>query len=186
MSEAQSVALQILHEMQDVLDQVDPAEVERLVDELLSAEKVFFFAVGRVFLSLECLAKRLGHLGIDCQVVGSINEKPATPGDLLLVASGSGESKLPVEIARIAKIKGARLGIITSARNSTLKSMADFAVHLPCPTKKDASAGVASIQPMSALFDQSLHIFGDTVAILVQRRKGIKAEDLWQYHANLE
>jgi 6-phospho-3-hexuloisomerase len=186
MSEAQSVALHILHEIQDVLDQVDPAEVERLVDELLSAEKVFFFAVGRVFLSLECLAKRLGHLGIDCQVVGSINEKPATPRDLLLVASGSGESKLPVEIARIAKSKGARLGIITSAHSSTLKSMADFAVHLPCPTKNDAAAGVTSIQPMSALFDQSLHIFGDTVAILVQRRKGFKAEDLWQFHANLE
>ena len=111
MSESQNIAVQILNEIQDVLDQVDPLEVERLVDELVTAEKVFFFAVGRVFLSLECLAKRLGHLGIDCQIVGSINEKPVTPRDLLLVASGSGESKLPVEIARIAKSKSARLGI---------------------------------------------------------------------------
>ena len=186
MTGAKSIAVQIINEVQDVLDQVDEAEVEVLVNEILAAEKVFFFAVGRVFLSLECMAKRLGHLGIDCQVVGSINEKPATPRDLLLVASGSGESKLPVEIARIAKSKGSRLGIITSARSSTLKAMADFAVHLPCPTKNDAAAGVASIQPMSALFDQSLHIFGDTAAILVQRRKGLKTEDLWQYHANLE
>ena len=186
MEDEKTIAHLILTEIGTVLDQVEPAEIECLVDELLNAEKVFFFAVGRVFLSLECLAKRLGHLGIDCQVVGSINEKPITPRDLLLIASGSGESKLPVEIARIAKKKGARLGIITSARSSTLKSLCDFAVHLPCPTKNDLAAGVASIQPMSALFDQSLHIFGDVIAILVQRRKGLKTEDLWQYHANLE
>ncbi len=146
MAEAQSVALQILHEIQDVLDQVDGEEVERLVDELLAAEKVFFFGVGRVFLSLECLAKRLGHLGVDCQVVGSINEKPATPRDLLLIASGSGESKLPVEIARIAKSKGARLGIITSAPSSTLKSMADFAVRLPVPDQKQCR-GRGAVHP---------------------------------------
>jgi 6-phospho-3-hexuloisomerase len=186
MSNSQEISKQILLEIQTVLEQVDPQEVDRLVKELLAAEKVFFFAVGRVFLSLECFAKRLGHLGVDCQVVGSINEKPITPHDLLLVASGSGESKLPVEIARIAKSKGAGLGIITSARSSTLKSLCDFAVHLPCPTKNDIAAGVTSMQPMSALFDQSLHIFGDTTAILLQQRKGLDTGDLWQYHANLE
>ena len=186
MSENQAISNQILHEIQTVLDKVDPTEVDRLVDELLKAKKVFFFAVGRVFLSLECFAKRLGHLGIDCQVVGSINERPITPDDLLLIASGSGESRLPVEIARIAKSKGARLGIITSSRSSTLKELCNFAVHLPCPTKFDVAAGVSSSQPMSALFDQSLHIFGDTVAIMLQKKKGIDNSELWPYHANLE
>jgi 6-phospho-3-hexuloisomerase len=186
MGEEKVIARQILSEIGTVLDQVEPEEVESLVGELLAAQKVFFFAVGRVLLSLECMAKRLGHLGIDCQVVGSINEKPINPRDLLLIASGSGESKLPVEIARIARNKGARLGLITSARSSTIKSMSDFVVHLPCPTKNDPAAGVSSRQPMSALFDQSLHIFGDVVALLVLDRKGLKVEELWKYHANLE
>ena len=176
----------ILQEIETVIHQVDPQETERLVQEILKAEKVFLFAVGRVFLSLQCFGKRLSHLGIDCQVVGSITEKPADNQDLLIIASGSGESKLPLEIARIAKSKGTRLALITSARVSSIKAMSDIAIHLPCPTKNDPHAGVPSQQPMSSLFDQSLHVFGDIIAIMLQQEKGLKTEDLWRYHANLE
>jgi 6-phospho-3-hexuloisomerase len=180
------IARAIIGEVQAVLDRVDPEETDRLIAEIGAAQKVFIFAVGRVFLALQCLGKRLGHLGIDCQVVGSITEKPITPRDLLLIASGSGESKLPAEIARIAKGKGARLGIITSARASTIKSLSDFAVHLPCPTKNDPAAGVRSTQAMTNLFDQTLHLYGDVVAMMIQQGKGMRDEDLWQFHANLE
>ena len=186
MTAYREISSTILKELGQVLSQVEVAEADRLVSELLEAKKVFIFAVGRVFLALQCLGKRLGHLGIDCQVVGAINEKPIAPGDLMLIASGSGESKLPAEIARIAKSKGARLGLITAATNSTIKDMSDFAVHLSCPTKHDSSSGARSIQAMSTLFDQSLHIFGDVVSLMIQTRKGLKSEELWQNHANLE
>lgn len=182
----QDISQQIQNEIQEVLLNTDKQEVEILIKEILAAEKVFIFAVGRVFLALQCFGKRLGHLGIDCQVVGSITEKPISPNDLLLIASGSGESKLPIEISRIAKSKKARLGLITSNRKSTIKSMSDFAVHLPCPTKNDSTFGIISKQPMSTLFDQSLHIFCDIIAVLLQNIKGIHPDDLWQFHANLE
>ncbi len=180
------VGRRIAGEVQTVLERVDAEETHRLISELLAAQRVFIFAVGRVFLVLQCLGKRLGHLGIDCQVVGSIAEKPIMPRDLLLIASGSGESKLPAEIARIAKSKGARLGIITSTQASTIKSLSDFAVHLPCPTKNDPAAGVKSAQMMSTLFDQALHLYGDVVAMMIQQSKDVRDEDLWQRHANLE
>ena len=186
MLNCKDTAGQIVSEIVTVLKQADQREAEMLVRELIAAEKVFIFAVGRVFLSLQCLGKRLGHMGIDCQVVGAVNEKPIGSKDLLLIASGSGESKLPAEIARIAKSKGAKLGLITSAKTSTIKSISDFAVHLPCPTKTDANAGFSSIQPMSALFDQCLHVFGDAVALMIQDARGLKKEELWRYHANLE
>ena len=176
----------IVAEIKEVLDKVDSAEAEKLVSEIIKAEKVFIFAVGRVFLSLKALGKRLGHLQIDCQVVGSINEKPISKNDLLLVASGSGESKLPIQIARIGKSAGVAVGLITSARRSTLKDIADFCVHLPSPTKNDSSAGIKSSQSMSTLFDQALHIFGDAILMVIQERKGLKNEELWKYHANLE
>lgn len=176
----------IVTEIESVLGKVNPSEIDRLVEEILKAEKVFIFAVGRVFLSLQCFGKRLGHFQVDCQIVGSVNEKPISKKDLLLIASGSGESKLPVQVARIAKNKGATVGLITSAVKSPLKETADFCVHLPAPTKNDKLTGVKSIQSMSTLFDQTLHIFGDMVAILIQERKGLKNSDLWKYHANLE
>jgi ribulose-phosphate 3-epimerase len=177
---------QIVAEIVEVLDQVNPREVEQLVDTLITARRVFIFAVGRVLMSLECLGKRLNHLGIDCQVVGAMDEKPIGAEDILLIASGSGESKLPAEIARIAKAKGARLALITSASESTIKSISDVVVHLPCPTKKEPSRGVKSIQLMSTLFDQGLHIFGDALAMQIQQCKQLSHDAVWQRHANLE
>jgi len=177
---------QIVSEIGATLDLVDPAEVERLIGDLLDARRVFLFAVGRVLMALQCLGKRLNHLGIDCQVVGAMDEKPSGPGDLMLIASGSGESKLPVEIARLAKSKGTRLALITSASESTIKSMSDTTVHLPCPTKNEPRRGVQSIQLMSTLFDQSLHIFGDDLALRIQHCKHLSSEAVWQRHANLE
>ena len=94
-------ARQVVAEIGAVLEQVDPVEVEQLVSELLQARRVFIDAVGRVLLSLQCLGKRLNHLGIECQAVGAMDEKPIGPQDLLLIASGSGESRLPAEIARL-------------------------------------------------------------------------------------
>ncbi|MFH0797297.1 MAG: 6-phospho-3-hexuloisomerase [Candidatus Omnitrophota bacterium] len=184
--EYSELAPKVTAEISAVLQKVTPAEAEKLVAEILKAEKVFIFGVGRVFLALQCLGKRLGHLQIDCQAVGSVTEKPITKKDLLLVASGSGESKLPVQIARIAGEKGATIGLITSARKSTLKSIADFCVHLSAPTKTGSSASVSSIQPMSNLFEQALVVFGDIVTIMIQKKKELKNEDLWKRHANLE
>lgn len=177
---------QIVAEIGQVLDQVDRAEVESLASALVDARRVFLHAVGRVLLSLECLGKRLNHLGIDCQVVGAMDEKPVGPEDVMLIASGSGESKLPAEIARIAKTKGAKLALITSASESTIKSLSEVVVHLPCPTKKEPTRGVKSIQLMSTLFDQSLHIFGDALALQIQDVKQLSHDAVWLRHANLE
>lgn len=179
-------ARQIVVEIGQVLDQVDPAEIDSLANALVDARRVFLHAVGRVLFSLECLGKRLNHLGIDCQVVGAMDEKPIGPEDVMLIASGSGESKLPAEIARIAKSKGTKLALITSANESTIKSLSDVVVHLPCPTKKEPTRGVKSIQLMSTLFDQSLHIFGDALALRIQESKQLSRDAVWQRHANLE
>ncbi|MCX7017517.1 MAG: SIS domain-containing protein [bacterium] len=186
MSEYRELAATITAEVHAVLDKVDSVEVDRLVDELSGARRVFIFAVGRVMLALECLGKRLGHLQIDCQIVGAVTEKPIGPEDLLLIASGSGESKLPAEITRIAKAKSARIGLITAADDSTIKRLSDFSLRMPCSTKTDPSCGIRSIQSMSTLFDQCLHLLGDVIAIKLQERRGLSNEELWKYHANLE
>ena len=182
----QKNARRITAEIGETLEQIDSAEVERLIGELMGACRVYIFAVGRVLMSLQCLGKRLNHLGIDCQVVGSMDEKRIGPDDLMLIASGSGESKLPAEIARIAKNNGARLALITSASESTIKSRSDVVVHLPCPTKNEPNRGVKSIQLMSTVFDQALHVLGDVMALDIQQRKHLSSDEVWQRHANLE
>ena len=176
----------INNEISSLLLSVNPEEVFVLVDEIFKTNKIFFIGVGRVFLSLQCFCKRLTHLGIEANIVGAVNEKAMEAGDLLIVASGSGESILPAVVAKKALALDGRIGLITSVRNSTIKSISNFAVHLPCPTKNDPNFGVKSKQPMSTLFDQALHIFGDVVSMIIQSKKVLEEEELWNYHANLE
>jgi len=78
----------ILSEIGSVLERVDETQVESLVDAILNARAVFLVGVGRVFLSLQAMAKRLFHLCIDVHLVGDINEPACRAGDLLVAGSG--------------------------------------------------------------------------------------------------
>ena len=55
---------QVLDELQTTLGSIDPVQLERLADEIMKADQVFFVGVGRVLLALQCVCKRLAHLGI--------------------------------------------------------------------------------------------------------------------------
>jgi len=175
----------ILSEIESVLERVDETQVASLVDALLDDPVVFLVGVGRVFLSLQAMAKRLSHLGIDVHLVGDITEPACRAGDLLIVGSGSGESIVPISIAKRAKQLGASVFHIGAEEECTLAKYRDTFVRLPAPTKLKTSKERSS-QPMSSLFEQSLLIFADTVALMIMRRKRIDHLLLEQVHANLE
>lgn len=185
-SDFHHLARTIGDEISTVLTLVDESQVDALISEIQNAEQIFMIAVGRVFLSLQCFAKRLAHLGLKVEVVGQITEKAITNKDLLLIASGSGESAFPIAIAQKAKQFDARLALITSATDSTVSRLSDCIVRLPSPTKLDGDFGVQSSQPMSTLFDQTLHIFGDIVSMKILNQSKFNKDELWKYHANLE
>ena len=140
----------------------------------------------------------MAHLGVKVELVGSLTEKPASNKDLLIVASGSGESLIPIQIVKKAKSIGCKIFLITSAKKSTIKNMSDFYVEIKTPTKNDfgnhlneslfdsASKVQKSVQPMSSLFDQALHIYGDIVSLEIIEKLKINKNKLWKHHANLE
>ena len=78
-------------------------QTQNLINQIILAERIFLVAIGRVNLSLQCFGKRLSHLGFKIELVGSLTEKPATKKDLLIVASGSGESLIPLHITKKQK-----------------------------------------------------------------------------------
>jgi 6-phospho-3-hexuloisomerase len=175
-----------LDEIGRALCEVDPAQVDALLDALLAADRVFVVGVGRVLLSLQAFAKRLNHLGIDVHCVGDINEPAITERDVLIVGSGSGESAVPVAIARIAARHGARIVHIGSNPQSSLAPITDLFVRIPVQTKLGLPGEMPSRQIMSSLFEQALYILGDTLALMMVNRRKLVIKDLWAYHANLE
>lgn len=187
----------ILQEISNSLNKVDIKETMKLMSEINKAEKIFLCAVGRVNLSLQSFGKRLSHLGYNIELVGSLTEKPATKKDLLIIASGSGESIIPLTIAKKAKLLNVKIGLITSANKSSIKKICSFHVTIIAPTKEvvktrkmkenlfdQSSKTKLSIQPMSTLFDQALHIYGDIVSLMIMKKQNKKS--LWKYHSNLE
>lgn len=177
----------ILDEIQQALEQVKEDEVERLVTDILYADKVFVVGVGRVLMSLQAMAKRLAHLGIDMHVVGDITEPAITEKDLLIVGSGSGSSIFPVAIAKKAKEFHARVVHIGSNPHGDVEEAADYMVRIPVRTKLYLEDEICSQQPMTSLFEQALYVLGDSIAMMVMEEKKIDDVDrLWEYHANLE
>ena len=176
----------ILKECGTALRHIDEAETDRLIELINGAQRVFFVGVGRVFLSLEAVAKRLAHCGIDTVCVGQITEPAITEQDILIVASGSGESLIPVAIAKKAKSLGACVVLIGSNPQSTIRDIADHFVRLPVRTKLSLPDEIDSQQPMTSLFEQSLLLYGDMIALTIIQKRGLCLNTLWQYHANLE
>ena len=176
----------ILNECNEILGRVDTAQTEAFVDMLLSARRVFFIGVGRVCLSLEAMAKRFAHLGIETHMVGDINEPAMNSEDLLVVGSGSGESIVPVAIAKKAKDLGGKIVHIGSNPSGTIAKLADLQVRIPASTKLHLPDEFISTQPMTSLFEQCLFIYGDAVAALIIEKKNLDVSTLWDTHANLE
>jgi len=185
--EYKTACADVLGELKRTLDSVDPAQLERLRDEILKADQVFFVGVGRVMLALQCVCKRLAHLGIRAHYVGEITEPAITKDDLLIVGSGSGGSLFPLGIAKKARAAvDCTIVHIGSNPNSEMKDIADFMVRLPVRTKWYLEDEIDSCQPMTSLFEQSVLLLGDVLAKMIIEEKNLDMKGLWQYHANLE
>lgn len=177
----------VISEINGALSSVDVESIERLVEDLYKAEKVFLIGVGRVMLSLEAFSKRLSHLGIHAHCVGDITEPALTDKDIIVVASGSGESIVPVAVAKKAKeLKAKRIIHIGSNPNGSMKEFADYMVRIPVRTRLYLKDEIVSEQIMTSLFEQTLLILGDIISKIIVDEKKIDLKDLWQYHANLE
>ena len=176
----------VLAENKTVLSAVDETAIDNFLSLLFKANRVFAVGVGRVQLSLLAFVKRLNHLGIAATYVGAIDEPAIRKDDVLLVGSGSGETAIPAAIAGIAKKHGATIVHLGSNAKSTVSALADLVVRIPCRTKLALEDEVPSAQPMSSLFEQSLLIFLDIIAMMIIARKRIDMKTLWHTHANLE
>jgi 6-phospho-3-hexuloisomerase len=184
--EFKKIKKDVCEELTCALDKVDEREVEVFIDSLLRANKLFVMGVGRVMLMMRAFAQRLKHLGLDSYVVGETTIPAIGEGDLLVAASGSGETLTTVTIMGLAKKHQAKVALITASPQSAAKEISDVSVRIPCSTKLHLPGEIPSKQPMTSLFEQCLLIFCDSLAMMLQGKLNISEEKLWEVHANLE
>ena len=175
----------LLKELERTLAAVSEAEIDVAREMILAARRVFVTGAGRSGLALKMAAMRLMHLGLVVHVAGEVTTPAISPGDLLLVASGSGTTAGAVHGAEVARNVRAQVLALTAAPASKLSQLAHGLIVIPAATKQD-HGGVRSEQYAGALFEQSVLLVMDALFQVMWRERGESAEQLWKRHANLE
>jgi 6-phospho-3-hexuloisomerase len=180
----------ILTELDAILSHVDRKQTEKLADLVLetrkSGHKAYCAGAGRSLLMIRSFAMRMMHMGLRSYVVGETATPAIEKDDLIVFASGSGETGQLVVMIKKAKKAGARVAVITRSPESTLAKEADLVVLIPI------EYGTAGLQPNGSTFEQSLLILSDALTLRIIEKGHLlkKGQDInsyiMTYHANLE
>jgi len=176
----------IFDEIQSVLSRVDRATVDNVVEQLMKADRIYVAGGGRSGLMARCFAMRLMQLGLRTYVVGETTTPAIRKSDCLLVCSASGQTQVTVLVSRAARKIGAHVIAVTADLDSPIAKSANTVLMLDAPHKKGPDVGVPSAQYAGSLFEQSLLVLTDAIALEVGVQLGRSAEDMQQRHANLE
>lgn len=176
----------VLSELNETMLSINEKEYNELIHDLMTKRRVIVVGVGRVLISLKAWVKRFKHLGIDINYLGSETEESVSEQDLVIVASSSGESIIPKNIAIISKNKTCKLFYIGCNKDSSVGVLADSRLVLKGKSKISSQTEFKSKQPMSSLFEQQLFLLGDVIALDIMHRKNITEQSIKYKHANLE
>ena len=116
----------VLNELTHTLTSIDETKAEKFVELIDEAEEVFCAGAGRSGFQVKGFAMRLMHMGVASYVVGETCTPNIKKGGVLVVCSGSGETKSLVNHAAKAKEMGARVALITINPQSTIAGMAEI------------------------------------------------------------
>lgn len=183
----------ILGELGRVLAAVPHAAIEDLCRRILGAERVFLAGEGRSGLVAKAFAQRLVHLGLQVHVADEVTVPAIRSKDLMIACSGSGETRTTLERLLAAHEVGAYGVLVTANPEARLAEAADLVVHLPA--RPGASRGasrqaglpaVASAQAGRSLFEQTMLVVFDAIALRLRKRLRVDFREMERRHSNLE
>ncbi|MDR6245524.1 6-phospho-3-hexuloisomerase [Paenibacillus hunanensis] len=177
----------ILQELQGTLSGIAGEQVEQLAERILQSRHIFTAGAGRSGLMSRALAMRLMQLGLNAYVVGETVTPKAGKGDLLIIVSGSGETKGLDIMADKALQAEVELAAVTIFPESSIGRKANLIVQVPGAPKDPAQKGnTSTVQPMGSLFEQSVLLLFDGLMLHLMELRGGDTEAMFSNHANLE
>lgn len=143
--------------------------------------RFFVYGEGRSGLMAKAFAMRLMHIGYPVYVVGETITPSIQAGDVVIAISGSGSSRSVVELAEKSVRTGAFALAVTNRVGSPLAEAASDVLFIPGATKADGETK-HSIQLLSSLFDQCLHILLDCLCLRLSQLEHKTEEDARAQH----
>ena len=92
----------VLNENLELLTSIDETEVNLLVEKIIGAKKIIGYGAGRMGFGLKAFIMRLNHLGKEAYFFGDNFVPRFNKDDLIIVTSGSGNTKSVLNILEIA------------------------------------------------------------------------------------
>ncbi|GAB6093072.1 6-phospho-3-hexuloisomerase [Furfurilactobacillus curtus] len=174
----------VMKEINEVMSLVDETQIDQAEKLITKDERIFVLGAGRSGLMAKGFAMRLMHIGYTVYAIGETITPSIQPGDVLVSVSGSGKTSSIVELTEKAKADGVTIVGVTSRADSPLGELADATIVVPGATK--AGDGVKSIQLLSTLFDQSVHITLDVLCLKLSQRDHVSNGSAANTHSNME
>ncbi|MBA7606106.1 3-hexulose-6-phosphate isomerase [subsurface metagenome] len=184
MSDYKDLAKTVLQEHEKVLMDVKDGEVEKLLDAIAKAKCIQVFGMGRMKCAVRAFVMRLMHMGLDAHVVYDTTCPNIGPGDLLIVNAAC--TTIGYTVMQFAKKRGAKAVAITANPHSKAAKLCDFTVSLRGQVHGGRDYEISSIQPMAALFEQTIFVFEDIIIQLLMKKLNITAEQMAKKHTNLD
>lgn len=176
--------LDINIELKHASEQITEEQINRFIDEVDSHNRIFVYGTGRSGLMLKALAMRLMQVGYQSYVVGETTTPSVGKGDLLIVASASGETQSVCNAADDGVKQGADVLAITGSQESTLSKNHEPLIRIEAATKFSESK--ASMQPLGSLFEQMLLMIFDGVILKMSAKNKDTNKKMAQRHASIE
>ena len=174
---------QIVAEITGVIAKMDEGDIERAMPLIGKTGRVYATGEGRSGFQARSFAMRMMHIGYTRYMMGETICPSMHGGVGLPAIPGPGPPRRTVEDAEAAKKLGVKVIAVTSKPESPLAAAADAVIVVPGRVKGEAGG---SIQLLSSLFDQSVHIALDALCLMLSRRDNVSDAAANANHANVE
>jgi len=175
-----------LKDLEAVFAAVADDALDGLIEEIVEAERIVVFGLGREGLMIRGFAMRLFHMGRNVAVWGEMTAPAVGPGDLFFVSAGPGDLATARALVGVARKAGARTALVTAQPKSGLAKEVDVVTVIPAQTMADDRGGKLSVLPMGSLFETAQMIAFEIAILKLKSRFNETAETMRARHTNLE
>ena len=209
--DTKQILIQAGNHVAEGLSKIDPAQVDAMAKGIAKANRVFVSGWGRAGNIIRILGMDMSQIGKTVFCVGDNGTPSAHPGDLLIINSGSGNTKTIAVLAQQAKEQGLKVALISGAAPdaSIIGKIADINVTVPrlknefrppVDNSKSKNKGLGERMDWGLSDEQreemaytevtgyyeAAFALNEVIRKFVMEKIGAKTEDIMYYHNNLE
>jgi len=169
-----------------VLHRIKVSHLKAFERAILGSERVFVTGLGRTGLMARGFAMRLMHLGRHVFHVGDVITPAIGPGDLLIICSRTGQSKVLSHYIQIARKVKAQVGVVTAHPDSPVARKADVVLPIDDTPSRRTKADPRPLPPLGSLFEQALLVVLDQVVLNLMQVLELTEDDMARIHTGFE